>query len=199
MADNPWRRADRFTTAAKAQGFPARSVFKLDAIQAAHRLIRPGDRVLDLGTSPGSWAQRALALVGSRGRVIGVDVVEPSVSGFVFLQASALDVTPEAIHDALGGPCDAVLSDMAPNTMGDRDADHFRQIELARRALELAISVSRPGARFACKVFDGEDAPSFVSEVRAAYGKVARMRPEAVRQASREFFIVGLDRRAAGG
>lgn len=197
MPDNPWRRADRFTRAAKAEGFPARSVFKLDALTARHRLIRPGDRVLDLGCSPGSWAQRALGLVGPGGRVVGVDTVEPAVSGFRFVHASVLDVSAEELRDALSGPCDVVLSDMAPLTMGDRDADHFRQIELAQRALELASQLCRVGGHFACKVFDGVDAPAFVQDVRRTFTKVERERPEAVRQASREFFVVGLGRRSA--
>ncbi len=190
---NPYARADRFTKEAKAAGFAARSVFKLDAIQKRFRLLRPGQRVVDLGCSPGSWAQFAMVMVGKSGRVVGVDVEPPEVGGFTFLHASALDVDLDTLQQSLGGPADVVLSDMAPRTTGDVDGDHLRQIELAERALEVAVGLQSPW--LVCKVFDGIDAPPFVERVRRALGAVDRVRPDAVRKNSREFFVVGHPKR----
>jgi 23S rRNA (uridine2552-2'-O)-methyltransferase len=191
-ASNPYRKPDRFTVEAKEQGYAARSVFKLREIQERLRILRPGQRVVDLGCSPGSWLVYAAEQVGERGVVLGVDIEEPTARPGPVLVKSALEVTPEEILAALGGPADVVLSDMAPRTTGDPTGDHFVQIELATRALELAAAVLVPGGTFVCKVFDGQDVPAFAAAVRAHFEEVKRQRPEAVRQNSREFFLVGL-------
>jgi 23S rRNA (uridine2552-2'-O)-methyltransferase len=73
---NPYKKADSFTKAAKAQGYPARSVFKLEEIDRRTRLFRGGQRVLDLGAAPGSWAKFAAQRVGSGGRVLAIDLSE---------------------------------------------------------------------------------------------------------------------------
>lgn len=188
--NNPYRRPDRFTEQAKSEGYAARSVFKLKEIQDRHRLLRRGQKVVDLGCSPGSWSRLAAEVVGPSGLVVGVDIQEPEARFGPVIVASALDVTPAQLLEALGGPADVLLSDMAPNTTGDPTGDHFVQIELAQRALDLARAVLAPGGAFVAKVFDGTDAPGFVARVRAAFTETKRARPEAVRQNSREFFVV---------
>lgn len=189
---NPYRRPDQYTIEAKEQGYAARSVFKLREMQERLRILRPGQRVVDLGCSPGSWLAYAAEVVSRHGVVLGVDIEEPSVQPGPVLIKSVLEVSSEEMLSLLGGPADVVLSDMAPRTTGDPTADHFFQIELAQRALLLATEMLAPGGHFVCKVFDGEDVSSFVTAVRARFGEVKRMRPDAVRQNSREFYIVGL-------
>lgn len=192
---NPYKRADRFTRAAKEQGYAARSVFKLTEIQRRFPLLARGQRVVDLGCYPGSWTRYALEVVGRTGRVVGVDFTAPEgLDDAVFVEASALDVTAAQLFDALDGPADVLLSDMAPKTVGESLSDHVRQLELARRALALAAEVVRPGGAFVCKVFDGEEVPAFQAEVKAVFGRTRRIRPEAVRQNSREFFLLAWDR-----
>lgn len=195
MANNPYKQADHFTRKAKDQGFQARSVFKLEEIQRRTRILKPGQRVVDLGCYPGSWSQYLRRCVGRKGAVVGVDLSEPTVGGATWIEANVMDVSAEQLRAALGGDADVVLSDMAPNTTGVAYTDHVRQLELARRALALAIELLVPGGAFVVKVFDGEEVPAYQAEVRAHFGKVRRIRPEATRQVSREFFLVGLDRR----
>lgn len=186
---------DRFNKAARDEGYRARSVYKLTEAQRRFPFLAKGQRVLDLGCAPGSWAKYAKEQVGGNGVVVGVDLQHvPSLAGVSLLQADVFDVTPEQLLEALGGPPDVVLSDMAPNTTGDRFGDHVRQIEVARRALELAVALVKPGGSFFCKVFDGEEAHGFVTDVRASFGQVKRVRPEAVRRTSVEFFVLGLQR-----
>lgn len=192
---NPYRGRDRFTAQAHAEGYAARSVFKLKEIQRRFRVLGSQQRVVDLGCSPGSWWRFAAEQVGRRGVVVGVDIFEPEVQPGPWVHRSVLDVTSDELLEVLGGPADVVLSDMAPRTTGDAFGDHVRQIELATRALQLATEVGAPGSHFVCKVFDGEDAHAFVMQVREHFGKVKRVRPEAVRSNSREFFVVGLSRR----
>lgn len=194
---NPYAKPDRFTQQAKEQGFRARSVFKLSEIEQKVPLLRPGMRVVDLGCFPGSWSQYVLQRIGASGTLVGVDLSAPSMTGGTWIVRSVLDVSADELLAALGGPADVVLSDMAPNTTGIADADHFRQIELARCALAHAAALVKPGGAFVVKVFDGQDVPVFQDEVRRVFGTVKRFRPEAVRQVSREFFLVGLDRKPA--
>jgi 23S rRNA (uridine2552-2'-O)-methyltransferase len=187
---NPYRRPDRFSQQARAEGYAARSVYKLDEVQRRHRLFKPGQRVVDLGCFPGSWSRFLVQTVGRSGRVVGVDLEAPDLAGGTWIVRSVLEVTPEELREALGGPADAVVSDMAPRTTGERLHDHVLQIELADRALALACALLVPSGGFVCKVFDGEDAPAFVERVRASFARVKRARPEAVRKNSREFFVV---------
>ncbi len=194
-AKNPYAKPDRFTRDAKEQGFKARSVFKLSEIQSSVRIFKQGQRVVDLGCFPGSWSQYVLQQIGSKGVLVGVDLHEPQLSGGTWIARSVLEVSAEELIAALGGPADLLLSDMAPNTTGVVEADHYRQIELATCALELAEKVVVKGGSFVVKVFDGRDAQAFQEQVRKVFGTVKRYRPEAVRQVSREFFLVGLDKR----
>lgn len=193
-SSNPYQ-GDRLTEQARADGYAARSVYKLKELQRRFRLLRPGQRVVDLGCSPGSWWRLAGQLVGRTGVVVGVDIHEPEVRVGPWLHRSVLEITPDELREALGGPADVILSDMAPRTTGDTFGDHVRQIELARCALALAeATLQAPGA-LVCKVFDGEDAPGFVDDVRRGFAKVKRARPDAVRSRSREFFVVATELR----
>lgn len=186
---------DTFGQQAHEQGFEARSIFKLEEIQRRFRLLAPGDKVVDLGCFPGSWSQFCLKVVGYRGKVVGVDLSRPTISGAHWIERSVYDVTAEELLEALGGPADVLVSDMAPNTTGNSDADHYVQIELARRALQLAGEVVKPGGHFVSKVFEGPDGQLFDDEVKAMFRQHKRVRPPAVRSRSREFFVVGRERR----
>lgn len=195
---NPWSRADRFTKQAKADGYVARSVYKLDEIQHRHRVLKQGDKVVELGCSPGSWSRFVLERIGGRGALVGVDIAEPEFSGATVLIRSVLEVTADELREALGGQADVLLSDMAPRTTGNLLGDHVDQIELARRAVDLATELLKPGGNLVIKVFDGEDAPDFIASVRPLFTTIKRSRPEAVRRQSREFFLVGLGRKGPG-
>jgi len=187
---NPYKRPDRFTKKAKAEGYAARSVYKLDEVQRRFRLFRPGQRVVDLGCFPGSWSRYLIQQVGKNGTVVGVDIEEPDLDGGTWIHRSVYEVTSEELRTALGGSADVVVSDMAPRTTGNRLFDHVQQIELADRALLLATELLEPGGSFVVKVFEGEDAKDYTDRVKAHFDKLKRVRPEAVRKNSREFFAV---------
>lgn len=191
---NPYR-GDRFTAKAKEEGYAARSVYKLQEIQRRTSLLRRGQRVVDLGCHPGSWARYVAEQVGDSGVVVGVDLEETAIPRGRFLHRSVMELTPQELNEALGGLADVVLSDMAPRTTGDTFGDHVRQIELAQQAVHLALGVLRVGGHLVLKVFDGEDAHAFVQSIRPHFTHVKRVKPEAVRQVSREFFLVCTERR----
>ncbi len=195
---NPYKKADSFTKAAKAQGYPARSVFKLEEIDRRTRLFRGGQRVLDLGAAPGSWSKFAAERVGANGRVLAIDLTEiravmpPQVER---VQGDVLALPEEEIGRF--GPYDVVLSDMAPATTGTRFADQARSFDLFMRAVDLAEKALKPGGAFVGKLFMGEDFSRAKERVRLLFSEVRVLRPEATRSQSYEVFIVGLGRKAA--
>jgi 23S rRNA (uridine2552-2'-O)-methyltransferase len=194
-----WRREqsrDRFFREAKRQQYRARSAFKLLELNRRLRLVRPGDAVVDLGAAPGSWSQVLAELVGPGGRVVAADLspIEP-LPGVVTVQADICDsTTADLLAARLGRPADAVVSDVSPQISGNRIADHARSIALADCSLAIARQLSRPGAAFAVKVFQGEDFDAFVGRVRQAYRQARVVVPEATRQESRESYVCGLGR-----
>jgi 23S rRNA (uridine2552-2'-O)-methyltransferase len=185
---------DKFFKQAKAEGYAARSAYKLKEIQERHRLIRRGMRVIDLGCAPGSWTQVACELVGPGGRVLGADLQEvtiPLPAQARTIVADAFKLTHKDLLDLMDGPADVVLSDMAPNTTGDPGGDHFRSVELCRRVLALLPEVLILGGGLAMKVFEGEDYPRLLRETQAIFSTAKGLKPEATRGVSREMFIIG--------
>jgi 23S rRNA (uridine2552-2'-O)-methyltransferase len=195
-AKNPYKGPDRFTSAAKAQGYPARSVFKLEEIDRRIGLLKGGMRVLDLGATPGSWMLYAAQKIGRSGRLLAVDLnpIEipiPENAQFILGDALALD------NDALAafGPYDVVLSDMAPNTTGNRLGDQTRSFELFMRALAVAEKLGKPGGSFVGKIFMGEDYSIAKKAVKRVFDEERALRPEGTRTTSYELFLVGLGKK----
>jgi 23S rRNA (uridine2552-2'-O)-methyltransferase len=192
-----WRKEqsrDRFFRRAHEEGFRARSVYKLTEIVEKHRVLRPGDAVVDLGAAPGSWSQAAAQIVGRRGRVVAVDLTEIApLPDVVTIQADITHpATLQAIRDALGRAADAVISDAAPATTGIAVTDHARSLELCQAALQIARELLRPGGSFVTKVFRGSDFDAFVADVKRHFAQVRTVVPDATRKESRECFVVGL-------
>lgn len=194
---NPYKRADHLTKEAKKQGYPARSVFKLEEIDRRVRLLEPGMRVLDLGAAPGSWALYATQKIGAKGRLLAVDLTElavPLPPNATFLEGDALSLDGDAL--AAHAPYDVVLSDMAPSTTGNRLGDQTRSFELFMRALAVAEELLGPGGSFVGKIFMGEDFPRAKKAVKNLFAEERAIRPESTRASSYELFLVGLGKRA---
>ena len=186
------RKSDHFARRAKREGYAARSVFKLEEIDRKYTLLRPGQRVVDLGCAPGSWLKFIAQKVGAKGRVVGIDRVRVDVGGHNIhtLVGDVFDTSDHVFFDAAGGLFDVVTSDMAPDTCGNRFTDHVRSIELCRRAAGVAETLLRRGGHFVCKVFEGPDLADFVMELRGQYQQVKRYKPKATRSESVELFVI---------
>lgn len=195
---NHRRHQDHFGRRAKDEGYPARSVYKLDEIDRKVRLLRPGMRVLDLGASPGSWTLYAAERVGPTGRVLGLDLNPHRGELPANAEIRVCDAF-EASAEALGGAdaFDVVMSDMAPKTTGHRTVDQARSHALFDHALDVAQRVLRPGGSFVGKIFQGPDFESARKRVAREYEEAKIVRPQATRDVSYEIFLVGLRRRAA--
>jgi 23S rRNA (uridine2552-2'-O)-methyltransferase len=190
---NPYKKADGYTESAKARGFPARSVFKLEEIDRRTRILRPGQRVLDLGAAPGSWSIYAGKVVGDRGAVLSIDLNEVAQNlgkNVVFVQGDALIIESTLYEEH--GPFDVIVSDMAPNTSGNKDADQWRSYELAAKAIEVAAIHGRTGGHFVAKIFMSAEYEKARTRLRELYEEVRTLRPEAVRKNSVEVFLVAL-------
>jgi 23S rRNA (uridine2552-2'-O)-methyltransferase len=188
------RRSDHLTREARSRDYPARSVFKLEEIDRRLRLLGRGDRVLDLGCSPGSWLKYACRRVGPGGLVVGVDLEEPSIempANARFLKADAMHLAP---GDISPGRFRVVVSDMAPRTSGTAIVDQERSWELFARALDLADELLEPGGRFAAKLFFSPRHEEAVVAMRERFALVRTLRPRATRSSSREVFVAGMDR-----
>jgi len=190
---------DPFVAKAKAAGYRSRAAFKLLEIDQRFGLMKPGGRVVDLGAAPGGWAQAAVRAVGPRGQVVGVDLVpiEP-VAGAQFLRGDFLDDAVRAqAAQALGGPADAVLSDMAASASGHRGADHLRIIALCEAALDFAEDVLAPGGAFCAKVLRGGAEGELLARMKRAFTTVKHMKPQASRSESSEIYVVAQGFRGA--
>lgn len=192
----PYRPKDHYFRKAKKEGLRARSAFKIEEIARRFDVLRRGDRVLDLGAAPGGFLQVIAEAVGPQGSVLGVDIVPIKPLPLPQVRTAVLDVLAEDFDAKLAGlepaPFDAVISDMAPKTSGIRDTDEARSLRLAERALEIALARGKLGGALICKLFMGRDFEAFRAMLRAAYGEVKVVRPEATRGASVEVYLVGL-------
>ena len=189
---NNWN--DHYTQRAKEEKWLARSVYKLEEIDRKQRLIKNGDRVMDLGCYPGSWSQYVLKRVGKEGEVIGVDLFSPrkiSAPNYKFIKGDILDIETELLLKETDG-MDLLLSDMAPKTTGNNITDCARSLELANKALDVAIALLRKNRNFLCKVFEGEDFGEVKKRVLKHFEQVRLIRPSAVRKRSREIYLLGI-------
>jgi 23S rRNA (uridine2552-2'-O)-methyltransferase len=191
---------DPYVHRAKAEGYRSRAAFKLMEIDAKDRLLAPGQTVVDLGAAPGSWAQVALAKVGARGRVIGLDLLEiEPLPGAMFLRGDFLEESVEAeLATALGGRrVDLVLSDMAPNMSGIASSDQARSIALAELAVEFSRRHLKPDGAFLVKTFQGAGFPELLASIRRVFRTVATRKPKASRDRSSEIYLVARGLRGA--
>ncbi|AIF82728.1 23S rRNA Um-2552 2'-O-methyltransferase [Candidatus Nitrososphaera evergladensis SR1] len=187
-------RRDHYRRLAKDQGYRSRAAYKLKQINDSYRILRRGNRIVDIGCAPGGWVQVATEEVGpGNNKVVGIDLkeVEP-VAGATILQGSIDDpVAVRKIIEALGEEkADVVLSDLAPNVSGMWEVDHARQIDLTRSALALAKQVLKGGGSAVFKVFEGEFLNELKNEMKASFAKVLISKPTASRQESSELYLV---------
>jgi 23S rRNA (uridine2552-2'-O)-methyltransferase len=185
---------DFYSQKARKESYPARSVWKLEEFDKKYALFKPGQRVLDLGCSPGSWSLYASKAVGPDGLVLGLDVNPPEPAGFpenvVIRQANLLTEGPEMAQAQ--GPFQVILSDMAPKTSGRREIDHAKSLGLCQVAWDWVRALSPQGGAFLLKIFQSPDGDDFLKSISPFYQRQIRLKPQASRKQSQELFVLGL-------
>lgn len=186
---------DPYVARAKREGRRSRAIYKLIEINDKAKLLKPGQRVLDLGAAPGGWSQLAAEItdsVNGRGKVVAIDLlpIDP-IPGVDFEQMDFMDdAAPDRLKTMLGGPADLVLSDMAANTVGHRATDHLRIIALVEAAAYFAVEVLAPGGAFLAKVFQGGTEGDVLTLLKRDFAVVKHLKPAASRAGSSEMYVL---------
>lgn len=191
--------ADFYTKKAKKEGFPARSVYKLEEIQQKLKIMKPGQRILDIGAAPGSWTlYTQKRILRSNGSIVSVDLkplsLNPLPGNVTFFQGDAFS---EEIQSKLRelGPFDTVISDAAPATTGNRSVDTSRSAALAEAVVACAEENLKPHGNLVLKIFQGGEEQDIIKLMRGIFKKVKPLKPKACRNESFEIFLIGLDKK----
>jgi len=190
---------DPYVARAKREGYRSRAAFKLLEIDEKYHILKPGQRVVDLGAAPGGWSQIAAKKVGPKGKVVGIDLlpIDP-MAGVEFIQLDFLDEgAPGKLIEMLGGPADVVMSDMAANTTGHKKTDHLRIIGLAEAAIYFAREILAPGGVFIAKVFQGGTENQLLTDLKRDFAVVRHVKPAASRADSAELYVLATGFRGA--
>lgn len=199
MSGNSYEKPDHWTLKAKAEGYPARSVYKLAEMQEKFKLLKPGIRVLDLGAAPGSWSLWVLRHLKGSGFLAAVDLsplgMKPPFGNFLFLQG---DLHDPAVRAALAerGPYGLILSDAAPSTTGNRTVDTGRSESLVEAVIEYADALLAPGGNLVAKLFQGGGERDLLAALKERFETARGFKPKACRSESFETYLIGLGKRS---
>jgi 23S rRNA (uridine2552-2'-O)-methyltransferase len=183
---------DPYVARAKREGYRSRAAYKLLEIDEKYKVLKPGQKIVDLGAAPGGWSQIAAKVVGPKGKVVGIDLlpIDP-MPGVEFIQLDFLDESaPGKLIEMLGGPADIVMSDMAANTTGHKKTDHLRIIGLAEAAIYFAREILAPGGAFIAKVFQGGTENQLLADLKRDFAVVRHVKPAASRADSAELYVM---------
>ncbi|MXO74974.1 rRNA methyltransferase [Altererythrobacter aerius] len=182
---------DPYVRQAKAEGYRSRAAYKLIELDEKFGILKGARRVVDLGVAPGGWSQ-VVRKLRPGAAVVGIDLLptEP-LEGVTLLQMDFMaDEAPAALRDALGGPADLVLSDMAANTVGHKQTDHLRTMGLVETATWFAIENLEPGGAFVAKVLAGGTDAALLSLLKTHFRTVKHAKPPASRKGSSEWYVI---------
>ena len=190
-----YEKPDHYSLKARKEGYPARSVYKLEEIEKKFRVLPNTGAVLDIGCAPGSWSLYILRMKKNLSALVGVDLLPvelrntPSV--FQFFQGDAFDPRTQAAFRRYA-PFSAIVSDAAPSTTGDRTVDTGRSFTLARNILHLAQGLLTTGGACVIKIFQGGDEKLLTEEAKGLFETVRLFKPAACRKNSFETYLIGL-------
>ena len=182
---------DPYVKRAKAEHYRSRAAYKLIELDERFGLLRGAKSVVDLGIAPGGWSQ-VVRRTAPKASVVGIDLLPTDpLEGVVILHMDFMaEDAPEKLNEALGGPADLVLSDMAANTVGHQRTDHLRTMALVEAGLQFATEVLRPGGAYVAKVLAGGADHDLVAEMRRHFTTVKHAKPPASRKDSSEWYVV---------
>jgi len=198
MAGNSYEKPDFWSKKAFSEGYPARSVYKLQEIDEKFHILKKNARILDLGAAPGSWTVYVLRYLGASGQVTSIDLnpLAKEVQGdnLTFIQGDLYDERVRN-HAAALGPYDALICDAAPPTTGNKLVDTARSADLVELALFYAQTMVKKGGNCAVKIFQGGDQNILLRQMREIFQSAKGFKPKACRSESFETYLIGLDKK----
>lgn len=195
---NSYEKPDFWSRKAFSEGYPARSVYKLQEIDEKFGFLKKNYKVLDLGAAPGSWTTFILRKMEGSGKVVSCDLNELSKSvkgdNLVFIQG---DLQEKSIVDKIKaeGPFDLVVCDAAPLTTGNRVVDTARSLGLVKMAVWYAENMLKQGGNFCVKIFQNGDQQQVLKKMREIFIQAKGFKPKACRAESFETFLIGLGKK----
>ena len=198
MPKNSYEKPDYWSQKAFSEGYPARSVYKLQEIDEKFGMIKKNYTVLDLGAAPGSWTTFLLRKMEGSGKVVSCDLnpLSKSVKGenLIFIQG---DLNAPEVRKIIkeNGPYDLVVCDAAPKTTGNRTVDTARSEQLVEMAIWYAQSMLKQGGNFTVKIFQNGDQQRLLKEMREIFTQAKGFKPEACRNESFETYLVGINKK----
>lgn len=199
MSNSSYEKPDFWSQKARKEGYPARSVYKLQEIDKKFGLLRAGMRILDLGAAPGSWSLWMLKRLAGSGRLVAVDLQELGAEmggpNFTFIRGDLYD---ESIRTAViqRGPFDLVASDAAPATTGNRLVDQGQSEAIVEAVIGYAVENLAPGGSLVAKIFQGGAEAGLLRTLRTRFTAARGFKPEACRSGSFETYLVATGFRA---
>ncbi|MBU0928038.1 MAG: RlmE family RNA methyltransferase [Spirochaetes bacterium] len=194
MAASNYEKPDFWSIKARKEGYPARSVYKLEELDKKFGIVKAGSRILDIGAAPGSWSLWVLKRLAGRGFLAAVDLqalgVSPGYDNFYFLRGDLYDASVKAAL-AERGPYDVVLSDAAPATSGNKGLDTDRSEAIVEAVLDYADEFLRPGGSVVAKLFMGGGQRELLDRMKKSFASARAFKPEACRSVSFETYLVG--------
>ena len=191
---------DPYVKRARAENYRSRAAYKLLELDERFGLLKGVSAVVDLGIAPGGWSQ-VVRRKAPKARIAGIDLLPTDpIEGVTILHMDFMDDdSPAQLTEALGGPADLVLSDMAANTVGHQQTDHLRTMALVEAGLEFATEVLRPGGAYVAKVLAGGADNQLVAEMKRHFATVKHAKPPASRKDSSEWYVVAQGFKGSGG
>lgn len=188
-----YEKPDFWTQKAKSEGYPARSVYKLAEIEEKFHLLKSGGRFLDIGAAPGSWSLWILRRLAGKGFLAAVDLqplgMTPPFDNFSFIRG---DLYSDEVRAELGrlGPFDAVFSDAAPATTGNRLVDQGASESIVELVIAWSYDCLTENGALVAKIFQGGAERDLMNELRGRFSSVRGFKPKTCRAESFETYLV---------
>lgn len=185
---------DEFFIKSRLEGFRSRSSFKLIQINQKFKIFNKNKlNILDLGCAPGGWLQVIKKLTDyKKSKILGIDKLEiKKIDGVNFFQKDIFEnKTIEEINLFFGEKIDILLSDMSPNTSGNKNVDHLKIISLIESVLDVSELFLKKDGFFVCKIFQGGAQGELMDRISQIFKSIRYFKPQASRKESPETYIV---------
>ncbi len=183
---------DYYVNKSRQEGFRSRSSYKLIEIEKKFNIFSSCKSVLDLGCAPGGWLQVAKSFSPNTANIIGIDKLKiKKINGVQFIERDIFDEgLDKKLNELFKDKIDVLLSDMSPNSSGNKSIDHLRIISLVERVLEISKKILKPKGILISKIFQGGAQGELIKKMQTELNSIKYFKPKASRKESSETYLV---------